>query len=198
VGYNFKFWDGRFKLGFSGRYIERTEGSLDTTPPVSGAELNSFKKSSAGIGLDFGLIMTAPWKSLPTLAIVLRDYSDTSFNIGGDVGTQAATVPQTMDLALALFPIGDNRIRYTYTYELRDALSTSDPDVLRRSHLGFEANIGDLLFLRLGYHQNFWSAGLEFATQYLQFQLASYGEDLGVAGAAIEDRRYVGKVGFRF
>ncbi len=198
LAYNFRFWDGRIKLGVSGRYIERVEASFDSAPPISGLERASFQKASAGIGVDFGLMLSAPWKSLPTLALVVRDFGDTKFDIGGDPAKQVDTVAQTVDAAVAFFPIGGKRVRFTITAEMKDILSSSELDLMRRLHSGIEANFADILFLRAGYNQNYWTAGIEFATGHMQFQAATYGENIGTDTALVEDRRYVGKFVFRF
>ena len=47
-------------------------------------------------------------------------------------------------------------------------------------------------------HQNYYTAGLEIAMANYQFQAATYGEEIGTADDPEEDRRYVGKMVFRF
>ena len=65
-------------------------------------------------------------------------------------------------------------------------------------HAGMEFNFGDVFFMRAGYNQRYWTAGLELASEHFQYQLASYGEEVGTKDTPKEDRRYVFKFAFRF
>lgn len=200
LGYNITLFDGRIKFGFSGRYITRSESFLDdVTTGSSGNDFSSAENTGTGLGLDAGLILTAPWATLPSLAIVVRDFGNTTYKLGNEASTPAAT-QQSIDAALSFFPIHDNYVRSSITFELKDALNVSEEnDITRRSHIGWELNMGDLLFLRAGWHQKTWTAGFEFAMEMAQFQMATYAEEVGEDGAtSVQDRRYVTKFVFRF
>jgi len=69
---------------------------------------------------------------------------------------------------------------------------------MRRIHAGFELNLNYIMYLRGGMNQRYWSAGAEFAMRFLQIQGATYGEEIGTPTAFKEDRRYEGKISFRF
>lgn len=200
LGYNISLFDGRLKFGFSGRYITREESFLDNvTTGTSGNDFDSAKKTGTGLGLDAGLILTAPWATLPSLAFVVRDFGNTTYKLGSETDTPEAT-KQTIDAALSFFPIHDNYLRSSITFELKDALNTAtEDDITRRSHFGWELNMGDLLFLRAGWHQKSWTAGFEFAMEMAQFQMATYAKEVGDdGGTSVQDRRYVTKFVFRF
>ena len=201
LGYNITLFDGRIKLGFSGRYISREESFVDDIPTGStGISFDSSKVDGAGLGLDAGIILTAPWATLPSLAIVLRDFGSTSYNLSGGSATDPPSTPQTIDAALSFFPIHSNHVRSSFTFEMKDATNVySDTSANRRYHIGWELNMADLLFVRAGWHQNSWTAGLEFAMERAQFQLATYEEDVNEASdTRVPDRRYVTKFVFRF
>ena len=70
----------------------------------------------------------------------------------------------------------------------------NETDPTRRYHAGYEFNLYDIVFLRMGYNQKYWTAGLELSSEKIQFQFATYGEDVPTG----EDRRYVGKLAIRF
>lgn len=201
LGYNITIFDGRIKFGFSGRYTNRTESFLDdASTGASNLDFGTAEVDGAGLGIDAGIILSAPWSLLPSLAVVVRDFGSTSYNLSGGSATDPITTKQTMDAAFSLFPIHGNHVRSTLTFEIKDIGNVeSETEANRRYHAGWELNMGDLLFTRLGWNQNSWTAGLEFAMERAQFQLATYAEDVNDDGSPrVEDRRYVAKFVFRF
>ncbi len=210
VGYNFRFWGGRIKLGVNAKLISRIEldeRTLDVDPDTNldQSELiaNNFLKEGVGTSFDASLMLAAPWTFIPTAAAVVRDIGGTSFDKTQNQRLTANSRPtmqrQDMDVAIALFPIHTNSTRSTWTIEYKKILTNGDdPNKTRYMHGGFEVNISDILFLRAGYHQKYWTAGFEIASEYLQFQVASYGEDVLIGDDFREDRRYSAKFAFRF
>lgn len=202
LGYNITLFDGRLKLGFNGRYINRTESFLDdVSTGATGTDFSTNEVDGAGLGMDAGLILTAPWDTLPSLAVVLRDFGATSYNLSGSSATDPTSTAQTIDAALSFFPIHSNHVRSSITFEYKDITnSLNETDANRRYHFGWELNMGDLLFVRAGWHQKSWTAGLEFAMERAQIQLATYAEEVTPDGAstAVQDRRYISKFVFRF
>ena len=209
LGYNFRFFDGRIKLGFNAKMVSRieiNEAALDSTAAYDTATLKAAGKykDGSGISTDVGLIMTAPWRALPTISVVMHDMGGTQYSSTSGLRTASstvrpATVAQDADVALALFPIHSSSGRSVWTVEYRNVLTAStETDPSKLYHLGYEYNLGDLLFLRAGYNQRYWTAGFELASERFQFQMASYGEEVGTAAANVEDRRYVMKFALRF
>lgn len=203
-GFNFRLFDGRLKLGFNTKLINRIEILRDDLDPdVSTNTVSNLGKQGFGIGSDVGLILTAPWKYLPTLAIRARDIGNTKFDFKDGLFKTTAEYPevdtQKVDAALALFPIVGRGKRMAMTVEVRDVLNMSDyDDVAKLYHGGFELNIHDAFFLRGGYNQRYWTAGVELAVMNYQLQLATYGEEIGTDTENKEDRRYVLKFSYRF
>lgn len=213
LGYCLRIWDGRIKFGFNAKYISRLEIHDPTTtiaPSVTNLNAKDYASEGAGVSADVGLILSAPWALLPTLAVVAHDVGDTEFTAGtglvyGTSSTRPRKIPQTIDAAIALFPIVGNRTRTTFTLEARDvtnALTEANgsliTDPYKKYHMGLEINIQDMFFLRGGLHQHYWTAGIEFAYDRFQFQIGSYGEDIGTGTANREDRRYSAKFAYRF
>lgn len=203
LGFNFRFLDGRLKLGFNTKLINRIEvdnPSLSATGPL---DYSSIASEGVGLSTDVGLILTAPWALLPTVSAVLRDVGDTKFDMSEGVRLDAATRPNTikqdLDVAVALFPIHTNYVRSSWTVEYRGLLTSEDePDKAKLLHGGLEMNFGDVFFLRGGYNQRYWTAGFELASERVQWQLATYGEEVGTHETPKEDRRYAFKFAFRF
>jgi hypothetical protein len=204
LGYNFRFFDGRIKLGFNAKLINRIEVDNPTVDPTGALDLKSIGAAEGtGLSTDVGLIMTAPWAWLPTLSAVMHDVGNTVFDKASGVRmsttNQPATVPQDVDVAVAIFPIHSNRIRSAWTVEYRGLLTTAqETDKAKLLHGGMEFNFGDILFVRAGYNQRYYTGGIEIASERMQFQLTTYGEEIGDETNPREDRRTVFKFAFRF
>lgn len=203
MGFNFRIWDGRIKLGFNGRAVNRVEARSSLDPNSTALDLGGLVTEGLGVGSDVGLIFTMPWAWLPTLSAVARDVGHTKYDLSSGLIFKPANRPQltnqSVDVGFSLSPIiGQKGFRAQITGEYRGVTSYStETDHARRTHVGIEFNLGDVFFIRGGMNQRYWTAGFEFSMAKFQFQLATYGEEIGTATATKEDRRYVGKFSFR-
>jgi len=203
-GFNFRIWDGILKLGANARIINRTEVRRDDIDPSStGLTLKNLARDGLGVGSDGGLLLTLPVAWLPTLGAVYRDMGRTSYALRDGLFMSTAGSPDStadsLDVALAIHPIVSNNSRMAWTAEYRNVLKASDdPDPMKYVHGGVEYNLADALFIRAGWHQRYWTAGLEISVMNFQIQAASYGEEIGTYPATKEDRRYVAKFAYRF
>jgi hypothetical protein len=204
LGYNFRFFDGRIKLGFNAKLINRIEVENHTIDPSGSLDMQTVGATEGtGLSNDVGLIMTAPWDWLPTISAVAHDIGNTTFDKSSGLRMTTTNRPnvvkQDVDVAMALFPIHANKVRSTWTIEYRGLLTGSDEtDKAKLIHAGMEFNFADIFFVRAGYNQRYFTGGLELASERFQFQLTSYGEEIGTDTAPREDRRTVFKAAFRF
>ncbi len=209
MGYNLRFFDGRIKLGVTGKMISRIEINELSLNPNQNLNLRSLgkagiAKAGTGFGSDVGLLMTAPWKWLPTVGAVYRDVGGMSFkeNAMKRLSTSTsnpAEVKGDLDVGVSIFPIQSNGIRSTFALEYRGLLTQdTQRDKAKLVHVGYEMNFSDIFFVRAGYHQRYWTGGIELASESAQFQLSSYGEEIGNSTIPKEDRRWALKLSFRF
>lgn len=203
-GLSLRLFEGRIKLGVNGKIISRIEIQNPNVVPTGNLDLTTLGAAEGmGLSTDAGILMTGPWTWLPTIGAVVRDVGGTTFDkrtgVRGSFSSSPQKVEQQVDVAMAIFPIHSNSWRSTWTLEYKDiTLARSDRDSAKRIHFGFEYNYSDLFFFRGGYNQRYWTAGIELASEHIQWQLASYGEEIGTETAPREDRRYVVKFAFRF
>ncbi len=204
LGFNLRLFDGRIKIGLLGKAISRIEIDKNVDPTGTMA-LDQHANEGFGVGGDAGIILAAPIVWLPTLSAVVRDVGGTAYTAGSGLrlSSQTATPPtkteQDIDVAVAVFPIHSNRSRSTFTLEYQKLKAAGlATDKTRYYHAGYEFNYADILFVRAGMNQKYWTAGLELSSEHTQIQVASYGEDVGSDGDSVEDRRYVFKFAFRF
>lgn len=203
LGANLRLFDGRIKIGGSAKVINRIEvdnAALSTSGPT---DLQTIGSEGTAYAFDGGLLLQAPWTYLPTLGVVVHDIGDTVFDKRDGwrmrTTTRPNTVKQSVDAAVSLFPIHSNTVRSVWTLEYTDITnSRNDTDAAKRIHAGFELNMRDLFFLRLGYNQRYYTAGIEIASEFAVWQLSTYGEEIGTADDPREDRRVSTKVALRF
>lgn len=205
LGYNFRMYGGIVKVGVTGRFVNRSEIHDNLDPGSTGLTVAGIAREGMGIAADAGLILTAPIAGLPALGFSVRDAGNTSYNFREGMFNATALRPQdteqTVDVALSFQPILGNRTRATIAFEyhgITTPLVESQEDATKRSHAGIEFNFADFAFVRAGANQGYWTAGLEFATEKFQLQVASYGEEIGNPNGRREDRRWVGKFALRF
>ena len=204
LAYNMKFWGGRIKVGFAGHLINRVEYFGTRDPAVESLSISSFASEGMGIGVDTGLTLTAPWRYLPTLAVLVRDIGGTAFTAGGGlfgngVNGTPQYISQSIDAAVAFSPIYGKYSRGVFTVEYTGVDDTENvTDHMDRLHIGTEVNLWDAYFLRAGWHANDWTAGLEYSVGVFQWQLATYSEEINLGTLADRDRRGVLKFAFRF
>lgn len=203
LGYCFRFWEGRLKVGVTGKMINRVYMNQDIAATAQNLSMGSLVSEGTGAGWDGSIMLTAPWTYLPTLTAVAHDIGNTYFNLGGGYFYKPGGPPpppqeQSVDVGFGLFPIISHTTRMSISFEYRDVANPESVDVFRRLHAGAELNFGDTLFLRAGMNEHYYTAGLEFDFAHSQLQFATYGEDIGTPTSPMEDRRFSVEYGFRF
>lgn len=207
LGANLRLFDGRIKIGATAKAFNRIEVINPTLSTAGPFDLSTVGSEGTGLSIDGGLLIQIPWKLLPTIGVVVRDVGDTVFDRKDGLRlrttTRPATVKQSIDAAISIFPIHSNEFRSVWTIEYADvANSRQDNDNVKRVRFGFETNWRDVLFFRAGVHQRYWTAGFEVASEKVSWQVASYGEEVGTTVNGVttnkEDRRLSTKFAVRF
>ncbi len=203
LGSNLRLFDGRIKIGASLRAFNRIEVVNPLLPAAGPFDLATIGSEGTALAVDAGLLIQIPWILLPTFGAVVRDVGNTSFDKqdGFRLRTTSRPIPikQSVDVAIAMFPIHSNNARSVWTFEYSDVTNSRiDTDNLKRAHFGIEFNTRDIFFFRMGYNQRYWTAGFEIASERLQWQVSSYGEEIGTQAAPREDRRLNTKISVRF
>ena len=203
LGGNLRLFDGIIKIGASLKALNRIELVNPILSTIGSTDLAVVGTEGTAIGIDAGLLIQMPWTYLPTLGAVVRDVGDTTFDKQDGfrlrAGSRPLPVKQSVDVAVALFPIFSNSVRSVWTLEYSDvANSRNDTDTAKRAHFGVEINTRDIFFFRMGYNQRYWTAGFEIASERFQWQVSSYGEEIGTEALPREDRRLNTKFALRF
>lgn len=203
IGSDLRLFDGRIKIGASAKIINRIEVNNPILSTAGPLDIGTIGSEGTAVAFDGGLLLQAPWAMLPTIGAMVHDVGDTVFDkkdgVREHTSTRPETVKQSIDVAATLFPIHGNGLRSVWTLEYSDiSNSRNDTDSAKRIHAGVELNYHDLVFLRAGYNQRYYTAGFEIASEHFQWQIATYGEEVGTADTPREDRRYNTKFSLRF
>ncbi|MDZ4677995.1 MAG: hypothetical protein SGI74_10880 [Oligoflexia bacterium] len=203
IGYNLRLWEGRIKIGFAGKFINRVYVNQDVAGTTTGLQFSDIANEGGGVGWDGGVILSGPWLWLPSIAAVVHDVGKTYFTTtnGYFYRNNLPRPPpqsQSIDAAIAVFPILSNKVRSSFTAEWRDVQNPERVDIYRRLHVGAEINFNDTFFLRGGMNQRYYTAGFELSMLGQQFQFTTYGEEIGTPTRFREDRRYIIEYGIRF
>ena len=142
MGINLRLFGGRMKIGVVGKGISRIEINKEILSTDS-TDNSVHAKEGFGIGMDAGLILTAPIVWLPTLSAVVRDVGGTDFNSGSGLRMTTTERPagltQDIDVGLAVFPIHGNQSRSAFTLEYQKIKKAADySDKSKFYHVGYE------------------------------------------------------------
>lgn len=202
LGFNYSLWEGRIKFGVTGKYINRIEVDNPQLDVTGSLDMDDIASEGTATGADVALTFQAPVKYFPTLAVVAHDVGNMKFRTAGlrlSTVNEPLEVKQTIDVGVSLSPIFSNTARGIFALEYRDVANAREEDfVEKRIHIGSEFVWRDVLYLRLGFNQGYWTAGFEISGERFSWQLATYGEEVGIKAAPREDRRYSMRLGARF
>lgn len=210
TGFSLRFLDGRLKVGGSVRFINRVEIFEEINSDETELSISALAHEGFGVGKDIGLIFSLPTTYLPSFSVVIRDVLNTKYDFlegffydRDNPNQKPKQTRQNIDLGFSFFPILGNRKFLSIATEIRDILNASrsqndKKDIFRKLHTGAELNIYDTFFLRMGIHQRYWTLGFEMNHIFFQWQLTTYGEEIGTKDHPRSDRRFVGKLIFRF
>jgi len=202
LGYCFRLFGGRLHIAASGKMINRVYVNALLAGSSSNLSLSNLAREGTGAGVDAAVMLSGPWIFLPTITAVVHDVGGTNFTIRNGIFYKTGNNPppqeQEVNVAIGIFPIYSNYSRGSITVEYDDVLNPVTADPWRNWHAGVEFDFNDVFYIRGGFNEHYWTAGLEFDLGRNQIQLASYGEEIGLAPQQIEDRRYVAQYGFRF
>ena len=79
--------------------------------------------------------------------------------------------------------------------DITDNLAEDD-STEKKVHMGAELKFPYLLAVRGGLSQGYYTAGATLDLNLIRFDVATYGEEIGVVGGQKEDRRYVAQISF--
>ncbi len=150
----------------------------------------SLQKSGEATGFDFGLI----WKFAPA-SVLKPSFGASILNIGGLDFGPAGTIPQSVNVGLAINPSISWSRNLTVAADYIDALDNfkQDKDMAKRFRYGAELQLFDILpaeiALRAGMYNNSPTLGFDLRLLIFTLSYAMYTEELGAYVGQEKDQR---------
>ena len=196
VGGAINLFGNRLKIGVALKGILRTEikESIAHTVVAEQSQVNGHTKEGIGLGADVGIMATWPTALLPTIGLVVQNFGTTVFQASHIADPPNSGVPdkipQYLNAAFSVHPNFGKRIKGTIAFELKH-IERSDLAILSRTNIGFQLEDERSFYLWLGLSQLYWSAGVAYRLPGGNIELGSYGQNVGTATTAEEDRRFL-------
>ena len=199
----------RLSLGITARTEYRlTSGSfISVSDFLNGTNVSKALKGGSGMGIDFdlGTSFKPHWGWLGfqyEIGAAINNLLGGKYkNLGGKIsGWDKDPIPANISYNLGVSATKKNLLfldSFLYAIELSDlGPSNMNGSIFRNIHLGTESK-WRALAARLGVNQGYYTAGLGLNLHYIELNLATYGEELGLNAGIVEDRRYALQLGFQ-
>ncbi len=144
----------------------------------------------SGISADIGVLYTTSALKVTTLnlALVAQNVPEMDFGDAMDAKTQF-----NAGIALSQKVMGMTVTEALDIYDFTENASEDD-SFEKRVHMGVEVALPAVLSVRAGLNQGYFTAGATLNFKVVKFDVATYGEEVGVVGGQKEDRRYVAQI----
>ncbi len=183
------------KVGASVKSIQRT--SLNETYSATiiaeddlGDMIDDDVEEGGGISADIGAVYTFNILKLTDINIAVAGLNIPKMEFGDamDVETQV-----NAGVAFRQKLLGCTFTEALDIYDITDNIGDDDSDE-KKIHMGVEMKLPYLISARAGLNQGYYTAGLTLDFKMLKFDVATYGEELGVVAGQKEDRRYAAQI----
>ena len=194
AGMDIPYVDG-LKVGATLKGIARTSLNEDYTAEQIADDnfediMDDDQEDGTGIAADIGVLYTTSALKVTylSLALVAQNVAEMDFGDAMDAKTQF-----NAGVALSQKVMGMTLTEALDIYDFTE--NASDDDSLeKRLHLGVELALPAVLSVRAGLNQGYFTAGATLNFKVVKFDVATYGEEVGVVGGQKEDRRYVAQI----
>jgi hypothetical protein len=196
LGTGFRWFNGLVRFGYSLQWVNQTSGTK-TVPASSLSNYSNGMDQGSGISHNFGLALTLPVRSLPSLNVVVRNAFETSFNrysllsFASNSAGAPANDPMTIDASFELQPKLGRGVSMNLVAQGRDLTNRSGTAWMAHLALGAELNFSNYLFLRGGWGSGYPSAGAGVKQKNGEFSLSWSSAELGSHYLSQRDVQYM-------
>lgn len=194
VGYELPMVPG-LSLGIGVKVLNRTSidevyTAVDIADDDFGDTLKDDQKDGSDASFDLGMIWTREIEGLTRVSLGLAGLNIKKMDFGEarDQETQ-----YNAGVALEQTFFGFTLTEALDYHDITDNLE-GDGSTEKKLHMGAELKFPFLLAVRAGLSQGYYTAGATVDFKLIRFDVATYGEEMGVYAGQKEDRRYVAQV----
>ncbi len=201
---------GTFNVGVTAKAIYRlnVDEIVDVATISQDGDIFDIEDAKEGmtVDADVGFLWKGPWQSYnPSAAVVIRNIGDygyfANFELIGEGTGDPENLNRTIDLGYAMdlpsWWVWSSKV----AFDIRDILHPNW-NLQKGIHLGAEFMWEVASWFRGGWraglNQGYWTAGFTGEFGVFKLDLASYGEEVGVEGSQIENRRFMVEMSLDF
>ncbi len=194
---------GSFHVGVTTKLIYRmhVDEIVDAASISGDGSVFDIEDANEGmtIDADVGFLWVGPWKRYnPSAAIVIKNIGDygyfTNLNLIGEGTGDPENLHRTIDIGYAMdlpsWWVWSSKV----AFDIRDVLHPNW-NLQKGIHLGVEFMWEVTSWFRGGWraglNQGYWTAGFTGEFGIFKLDLATYGEEVGVQGEELENRRFM-------
>ena len=148
------------------------------------------KRDGTDASFDLGLIWSREVLGFTTMSIGVAGLNLKEMEFG-DARDQKRQI--NVGVAFEQRWMGFTLTEALDVHDITDNLAGDDSKE-KKVHLGAELQFPYIVSVRAGLNQGYFTAGASVDIKVFRFDVATYGEEVGVVGGQKEDRRYVGQV----
>ncbi len=194
IGYGFNAAGNTLKFGVSARALLRNQlkGFYEHTALVDKATTNRLMKEGYGVGVNVGMLLTLPFKYLPTFGVVVKDAFDTTFTHTTILNQSSTEAPdpilRSINAAISVHPILWRGWKSTFAVEFKH-IELVEHAWQKKLHVGMQIENERNLYLWLGANQLYLTAGFGWRVKGGDLEIGTYGEDIGDGEVRTGNRR---------
>ena len=198
AGYAHPFLENNLLVGASFKYDYRQSLTEEyTIADLSGKLIDTIKddlNKGSGILVDLGVIYKLGKWDLPNTR-----FGITGNNLIGSSLGDAKDLDEHVDIGFAQ-DIDLKVTKATFAIDYVDIFQqfSEDNDYAKRIRLGGEFQFIDILFVRAGLYQGYFTAGLNLEARVVKLDLLTWAEEIGAYSGQRVDRRYAARIFFGF
>lgn len=198
AGYAHPFLEKNLLVGASAKYIYRQSLVQQYTVADLSEELSETIKDDlnkgSGILVDLGVIY-----KFGQFGFANSRVGVSANNLVGSKLGDAADAPEHVDIGFAQ-DLDLKVTKATFAIDYVDIFNQfdQDNDIAKRIRLGAECKLLDIVFVRAGLYQGYFTAGLNLEARVVRLDLLTYAEEIGAFAGQRVDRRYAARFFFGF
>lgn len=196
VGISRHFAGNLLRLGVSVKAVYRNQMQgviTHSALEVPDNQISALSREGLGFSLDTGMMLTLPYRFVPTLGIAWNNMGTTTFEGMKFLNTQAqgapSKIPQSFHAGFSISPLLNRSWKSVFSIDYRHIELTHLP-WKKHFHLGWELTLEKTLFIWTGLNQMLLTGGVGLRIQGGHLEIGTYAKDIGDNETLTGDRRY--------
>ena len=186
------FLNQRLFVGGNIKYMHRGEAKLDVNITDADALKNMKSDELLGTGMgasvDLGVMWKLQGRLQPSLGATINNVGGTYFTPSSELAPAPSPLKQLVNLGFAIQP-GTKSSRFKILAEYWDATNSLDSNIMKKTHLGAELSVRDVVGFTGGMAQGWTSGGIYIDLYLLRLDGGIYIQEMSDRVGVRPDKR---------